>query len=86
MISATTIQMLRVNRMEIKVHGWEYGFAKVQASKLFRAELNMNIAGAKQVVDRILAGEEVTILAKSEEHAVSLCEELRKLGAKANVC
>lgn len=53
--------------MQIKITNWKEGFKKVGFNKYLRNNYGFSIAGAKQIVDQILSGQEIILEIQESE-------------------
>jgi len=63
--------------------GCDYGAGKVAGTKLVRDYTGVGLADAKRVIEQCLAGEYVTVEAKTCGQASALCAELRAVNFNA---
>jgi hypothetical protein len=62
----------------IYLRGWEPGFNKVQFTQLMKVEVGVSLSAAKDLTDRLLAGETVIIWVNDLQRTV---DQARSLGA-----
>ena len=62
----------------VYLRGWQVGFNKVGFTKLMKEEVGVSLAAAKNLTDRLLAGETVIIWVR---HLSKTVDEARNLGA-----
>jgi hypothetical protein len=69
----------------VVITGWREGLRKISLTHLIQARTGRRMAEAKRRTDDVLEGHPVVLEVPSEEAALSLVEELRQLGALAEV-
>lgn len=69
----------------IRISGWRPGFQKVSHTQLLQRALQMSLAEAKATTDRVLSCEPVELRLPSREDGSRLVQQLRELGALAEV-
>jgi ribosomal protein L7/L12 len=62
----------------VYLRGWKPGFNKVEFTKLMKAEVGVSLSAAKDLTDRLLAGETVIIWVKDLQRTI---DQARSLGA-----
>ncbi len=67
---------------QVRLTGWTEGFQKVKMSQLLRDECGLGLAGAKEVVDRILDGGEAELTFPSVALAETFVTSAAELGAR----
>lgn len=71
--------------IEVIFTGWGDCLHKIELNRLLRARANLSLGVAKDVVDRVLKKEEVTILVPTYEEAYELVRAAREIGAECAV-
>lgn len=69
----------------VRIDGWHYGLQKVSMTKCIRHHSRMSLANAKECTDAVLDGQTMIVVLPNLSEAISLAEELNKLGAIAEV-
>jgi ribosomal protein L7/L12 len=70
---------------QILLKSWKPGLLKISLVKLLQKEAGLSLTSAKQVVDRLLKGESVTVNIASTDRAKLLAAEIAALGAVCEV-
>jgi hypothetical protein len=65
----------------VELTGWRPGLNKVKLNQLLRQFGGLGLADSKANVDRLLAGERVSVECADDEAARSFCEQARLVGA-----
>jgi hypothetical protein len=66
------------NKECVYLRGWEPGFNKVEFTKLMKAEVGVGLSAAKNLTDRLLAGETIIIWVCDLQRTI---DQARTLGA-----
>lgn len=70
---------------KVTLKRWNPGLKKVSLTKLLQEKADLSLTSAKQCVDRLLAGESVSVNVPTAEEAAQLAEEITKLGAVCEI-
>lgn len=70
---------------EVRITGWESGFKRVEHIALIREHAGLSLKPAKDLNDRILAGETVVLELPTPEAAEAFSRVSRELGAVTEV-
>jgi len=74
-----------VNNHHVEITGWRQGLKKVSLTEALHNHAGLGLAAAKDVTDRVLAGESVKVSVQSLEAAETLSTRLESLGALSRV-
>jgi len=69
---------MTLNKECVYLRGWQPGFNKVEFTKLMKAEVGVSLSAAKNLTDRLLAGETIIIWVKDLQRTI---DQARSLGA-----
>jgi hypothetical protein len=64
---------------------WRPGLEKITLTKMIQEKAGVSLTSAKDCVDRLLAGEEVSLDLPTSKEAASLGEAIRALGVDCEV-
>lgn len=67
--------------VEVFIIGWKPGFRKISTTQLLQKHAMMGLRQAKEAVDRVLAGERVSITLENENQAIEVFQQLQLFGA-----
>jgi hypothetical protein len=67
--------------VRVTIEGWTEGLNKVELNHLLRQYAGYRLGAAKDAVDRLLAGESVTVETPDQPSAAAFCSSARVIGA-----
>jgi hypothetical protein len=70
---------------KVTLKGWRPGLEKITLTKMLQENGHLSLTSAKECVDRLLAGEEVTLDLPTSHEAAQLGEAITALGVDCEV-
>ena len=68
----------------VTIKGWREGFNKVQFNHLLRQYGALGLKDAKHAVDRVLAGDQLTLDLSGHDSATAFCVSARAVGVECS--
>ena len=69
----------------IILKSWKPGLLKISLTKLLQEQAGLSLTASKQSVDRLLAGETISIDVATDAQAVQLAEAMTRVGAVCEI-